>query len=438
MIDPNPPPNPMTGPLQSRLAGLRAEAARARAAVGLAFGGGLVIGLVILGWWLFPVRWTDTYPVDLAPEARQTYVQLVADAYADDSDLVAAQNAVAGFDAATLAATLHMLAARTDDPVKAASARTLAGGLGVSLEPSAGAPTVVPPPAAPAAAGLAGLTSALAWIALIAALGAGLALVAMWLWLRRQSAGGFAAGLPMAPAGPAFGAYADRAGDPDWVAAGLPDEGAPVDQAAGTWRARPAAPVRRVSAGTGAGVTSERIRLGQPVQAQYHADRSPAWRAWLIHDDRGDLIGGAGWQAQRVGNVNTIDLRLSDRDDFDQTTKTPIVRFVSYAAYSDPILHARLSDRRIVPAVPGQSVTLKTTDLVLEVTVDAAEPGPDADDTSLTALALSLTPRRAAPADAAALLGIDEAAVWEAGEGDGDEDLDDAFDPRPPLKFRRD
>ncbi len=46
---------------------------------------GLVIGLFVLGWWLWPVRWTDARPSDLSSKAETQYQQdffrLAADAY---------------------------------------------------------------------------------------------------------------------------------------------------------------------------------------------------------------------------------------------------------------------------------------------------------------------------------------------------------------------
>ena len=32
---------------------------------------GLIIGLVVLGWWLWPVQWTDATPGQLAPEYQR-------------------------------------------------------------------------------------------------------------------------------------------------------------------------------------------------------------------------------------------------------------------------------------------------------------------------------------------------------------------------------
>lgn len=43
---------------------------------------GLIIGLPILGWWLWPVQWTDATPGQLAPEYQEIYVRNVAELYA--------------------------------------------------------------------------------------------------------------------------------------------------------------------------------------------------------------------------------------------------------------------------------------------------------------------------------------------------------------------
>jgi hypothetical protein len=51
-----------------------------------AFALGAVVGLVVLGWWLFPVRWTDADPADLRDSQKAAYLQLVADSYALTGD----------------------------------------------------------------------------------------------------------------------------------------------------------------------------------------------------------------------------------------------------------------------------------------------------------------------------------------------------------------
>lgn len=57
--------------------------------------GGLVIGffvgLVIFGWWLMPVQWTDAAPKDLYEAGRVEYLRMAIDSYATTSDAATAQ-----------------------------------------------------------------------------------------------------------------------------------------------------------------------------------------------------------------------------------------------------------------------------------------------------------------------------------------------------------
>jgi hypothetical protein len=53
---------------------------------------GLIIGLVVLGWWLFPVQWTDASPADLYSEAKDTYLRTCIDAYGYNGNSAAAKS----------------------------------------------------------------------------------------------------------------------------------------------------------------------------------------------------------------------------------------------------------------------------------------------------------------------------------------------------------
>jgi hypothetical protein len=44
----------------------------------LSFIGGLLVGLIIFGWWLWPVQWRDAAPADLAASYRHAYLDTVA------------------------------------------------------------------------------------------------------------------------------------------------------------------------------------------------------------------------------------------------------------------------------------------------------------------------------------------------------------------------
>lgn len=56
---------------------------------------GLIIGLPVLGWWLFPVEWVNAGPADLGPTSKTEYVQLVADSFVVTGDAAKAQERMA-------------------------------------------------------------------------------------------------------------------------------------------------------------------------------------------------------------------------------------------------------------------------------------------------------------------------------------------------------
>lgn len=57
----------------------------------LAFGIGLFIGLVVLGWWLWPVQYTGASYADLTPEDKGVLIQLASDLNAYDQNSPAVQ-----------------------------------------------------------------------------------------------------------------------------------------------------------------------------------------------------------------------------------------------------------------------------------------------------------------------------------------------------------
>lgn len=56
---------------------------------------GIFIGLVVLGWWLWPVKWVDAGPNDLRGEYQETYLRMAIDSYTLNQDAVAAQQHIA-------------------------------------------------------------------------------------------------------------------------------------------------------------------------------------------------------------------------------------------------------------------------------------------------------------------------------------------------------
>jgi hypothetical protein len=59
----------------------------------LGFVAGLFIGLVVLGWGLWPVQWTDAAPSDLRSDLQQDYLRMAIDSYkANPNDTLALQH----------------------------------------------------------------------------------------------------------------------------------------------------------------------------------------------------------------------------------------------------------------------------------------------------------------------------------------------------------
>lgn len=340
---------------------------------------GLLLGWWVLGWWLFPVQWTDALPADLAEPWLQTYVQLVADSYADHGNVTLARQQLDGISAAALASAASAIVAADPGSASAANVQRLAGALQVDL--AAG----VTPTAAAAPAGLTQLARTLRTLLLL--LMAALLAMGLTLWWASTH---WRTARPEGEGAPAVAAAEPNQGLG-------PPGGRPRGVGAPPWR--PA-----------------RIDLGTTVSARFEALDERFFETWLVYDERGGLVGGAGLQAQPVGSVNTLVLWLRARYDDDETTTAPRVTIISRAAYDDTVLRKRLGDRNVIPAAPGQMVSLETMDLALDVQIRTVDPPPDRDEFNLRSIGLSLTPHLVA----------------------GPDDVTQEPEPPVPLPFRRD
>ena len=86
--------------------------------LGLTFVGGLLLGWIGIGWWLWPVQWTNSNPWQLAPQYQRTFVSLVAEEYWRTSDVSRAKQALAGWDPVNLKALLTAMKNETTDAEK--------------------------------------------------------------------------------------------------------------------------------------------------------------------------------------------------------------------------------------------------------------------------------------------------------------------------------
>ena len=69
----------------------------------IAFVVGTIFGLVVLGWWLWPVQWTDAAPADLVYEEQVEYLRMTIEAfgYTGDTEQAKARYDALGEDAKT-------------------------------------------------------------------------------------------------------------------------------------------------------------------------------------------------------------------------------------------------------------------------------------------------------------------------------------------------
>ncbi len=105
---------------------------------------GLIVGWFVLGWVLFPVRYTNVYPNELHPEVVNDYLLMTAESYAATGDLRTAAKRLKYWEPEELASMFNDLAnsIETTHPAGAAYLRILAQDLHLSSAP---APAAAPP-----------------------------------------------------------------------------------------------------------------------------------------------------------------------------------------------------------------------------------------------------------------------------------------------------
>ena len=149
---------------------------------------GVVFGLVVLGWWLWPVKYVDSDISALRERHQVAYVQLVADSFALTGDLNQAKARLRELEnkerpAADVTALVAQVAAQPGDPDQAGRLQTLAGALGAQAAPlPTAAPVAAEEPEKPARTNLLRLCLIPVFILLIIA---GAALIYSWLRNRR-------------------------------------------------------------------------------------------------------------------------------------------------------------------------------------------------------------------------------------------------------------
>jgi hypothetical protein len=100
--------------------------------VGPAFVVGLLLGWVVIGWWLWPVQWTNSEPWHLRSKYQRTFVRLVAEDYWQTGDIYRVREALAGWDEEALAKLLTTMEHQASSPEERQHLAALAEALEMS------------------------------------------------------------------------------------------------------------------------------------------------------------------------------------------------------------------------------------------------------------------------------------------------------------------
>lgn len=323
----------------------------------IAFAVGLLVGWFGFGWWLFPVRWINTDPVDLRPSARQQYLDMVAESYELTKDAARAQYRLQSWsqeEATRLILAQAEQYRREGKLIEERRLRNLALGLGLAGPEAAQPQPTAAPPRPTAVSPSTGRTRA-EWLGLC---GIGLAIpllligagVLYYLWRQRR------------PAQVAEDEFAEPSAEP------TKGEAAPVAPASRTPLPRTRKPMPAAI-----GV--------QEFTATYNLGDSEYDQSFTIEDAAGNYRGECGiGVAEKVGGTTgpatALEVWLFDKADIRTVTK---LLLTDYAYNNQSIRNKLITKGDIVLAMPGQNFVLETQSLmaaaeVTELNYATADP----------------------------------------------------------------
>lgn len=287
----------------------------------LAFVIGAIFGLIVLGWWLFPVEWTGAGIQDLAQADQELVLRTVADLFSFDGDSAKVQQALAGWGGEAVAC---QMAATSADPADAARLRAIANV--ITGQECAG----VASPTEPAAEGGSNLGLILAlFLALVLLVGA------VVVVFRRRSA--------MLAEGPAEQAYAD-----------VPEMPPMTDEEGIT-----ATPLAR-------------------FRTSYVFGHDTYDDSFSIENTGGEFLGECGVGiSESIGtetpkNVTAFEVWLFDKNDIRTVTKV----IMSDHAFFDEALKAKLAPKgEPILARENETIVLETASLIINAELKEMQYG---------------------------------------------------------------
>jgi hypothetical protein len=286
---------------------------------------GLFIGLVVLGWWIWPVQYYDADPSNLRPDIQEDYLRMAIDSYTLTKDPVSAQSRWAALgdssDEALAAVQANPGLQKPEDILAymtVVQAAPVAGGTPIPGTPVPGA--VATPTAKPSGSLV---RTILPIMCIVTVLLAGALVVAFFLRSRRG---------PGAP--PSGGSPQDVAQEAGWTDYATTGEEAPMAQFMATYK------------------------LGDDLFDDSFSIDSPA----------GEFLGECGVGiSETIGvgdpkKVTAFEIWLFDKNDIQTVTKV----LMSAHAFMDDTIRQRLEAKgEPIQANPGGQVVLETAALQL-------------------------------------------------------------------------
>ncbi len=376
----------------------------------MVFIAGLLVGLFVLGWGLFPVKWTNANLRDLREAAQNNYLSAVADSFAATGDMGLAQTRLKEWTPGEAGVLLDRLAARYLAENRSQQAQTVQALAGAIRAAPAAAPTKqATPTASPAQGSIESNSSLITLLVLllgVAIIGAGLGLLAWWIVSRRQPPPSLIeANLPpeeplpvmdMRPAAPlAYDAldetdddftddFVDDAGQE--IGAYPPSSVAPAATTATSYRPAPPPPGSDTPIPPVAAPSPPAPPAAQPEQppapsmlvpgkklaefdATYHRGETDYDEAFVVEGDagagyRGECGMGIAAALDRESTQATaLEVWLFDKSDI----RTVTTVLASQYAQQTPALQARLADKgdNLLAAL-NQVFTIQARTLILE------------------------------------------------------------------------
>lgn len=325
----------------------------------IAFIAGLILGLVVLGWWLFPVQYTGVDPSGLVPEYQGMYVRNAAELYAFDNNQEKLRTALSGWGGDALACQLAQSSIDQGEQARFVAAATIVNGQGCTglAAPAPGAVppgAVVPGAVAPAEEGgstlLPLLLLGLLLILLVAAI--------LYVWNRRRVL-------------------------LDGGESSVPEYATTAPVAKSTRPVMPATSATAAAAGSGAAVAAEPAAV--PIarfRTAYTRGHDTYDDSFSIENANGDFLGECGVGiSETIGaatpkNVTAFEVWLFDKNDIRTITKV----IMSDHAFFDEALKAKLAPKgEPVLARESETIVLETATLIINAEITEMDYGAAGD-----------------------------------------------------------